>query len=220
MKLVEKDTEIAATVPASFATTEDTVMADVSEEPVPAEVEHRYRKTSNINWRMTLGYSTPEVVSKTLNSTHYFATTIEPETRAYPRHHRQKRLLSLHVRRIPGRSCGDSFFSSTRSVRGCTYVQLFAALFTDFLWMKSLRREPQVPGVYRHFISELLVVSVQIIQRYSLERNLRTSITKNSQSIPILPLTIRIKTFSRLKTPKCLSVACVESPPCVLVLYR
>jgi len=61
-------------------------------------------QSSKINWRMTLGCSTPDVVSKTLrNTTQYFATPVESETRAYPRQHRQKRLVPLHLRRIPGR---------------------------------------------------------------------------------------------------------------------
>ena len=105
---------------------------------------------------MTLGCSTPDVVSKTLrNTTQYFATPVESETRAYPRQHRQKRLLPLHVRRISGRTCGDTFFSSIRSIRGYTCVQLFAALFADFLWVKCLRRESQVPGAYQDFVSEV-----------------------------------------------------------------
>ena len=105
---------------------------------------------------MTLDCSTPDVVSKIIRkTTQYFATPIESETRAYPRQHRQKRLLPLHVRRIPGRTCGDTFFSSIRSVRGYTCVQLFAASFADFLWVKCLRRESQVPGAYQDFESEV-----------------------------------------------------------------
>jgi len=135
------------------------LLSPPANEPSPEtsnENEAMMGSVEEINWQMTLGYSTPEVVSKTLrNTTQYFATPIESETRAYPRQHRQKRLLPLHVRRIPGRTCGDTFFSSIRSVRGYTCVQLFAASFADFLWVKCLRRESQVPGAYKDFVTEV-----------------------------------------------------------------
>ena len=111
---------------------------------------------SRINWKLTLGHCPEVVVQQTLkNTTQYFAEPVESETRAYPRQHRAKRLLPLHVRRIPGRSCADTFFSSVRSVRGFTCVQLFVALFAHYIWVKCLRRESQVPAAYAEFCSEV-----------------------------------------------------------------
>ncbi len=111
---------------------------------------------TNIDWKMTLGYCPDQVVSNTLrHTTQYFTDPVESEVRAYPVQHRKKRLLPLHVRRIPGRSCADTFFSSVRSIRGFTCVQLFAALFADYIWVKCLRRESQVPGAYQDFCKEV-----------------------------------------------------------------
>ena len=184
-------------------------------------------KSSNINWRMTLSCSTPDVVSKThRNTTQYFATPVESETRGYPRQHRQKRLLLLHVRRIPGRTCGDTFFSSIRSVRGYTCVQLFAALFADFLWVKCLRRESQIPGAYRVFISEmgapneLLIDNSKVQSGEKFAKINRENLTKHIFSTPHIQNQYPAERKIQDVKPKCLSLVCVESPPCVLVLCR
>ena len=34
-------------------------------------------------------------------------------------------------------------------------VQLFVALFADFLWVKCLRRESQVPGAFSDFVNDV-----------------------------------------------------------------
>eukprot|EP00957_Ditylum_brightwellii_P061709 4682511-Ditylum_brightwellii.AAC.1 len=82
---------------------------------------------------------------------------MESETRAYPVQHRQRQLFSLHHRCLTGRTCADTF-SSKRSVRGFTCcVQLFIVAIADYLWVKLLQRESQVPGrqeVPRHQPSE------------------------------------------------------------------
>ena len=102
MDAVEKDPKVNVMVPAISDSPKDTEMVEELGEAVPAVADLGMKKTSNINWRMTLGYCTPEVVSKTLkHTTQYFATPVESETRAYPRQHWQKRLLPFHVRRIP-----------------------------------------------------------------------------------------------------------------------
>lgn len=63
---------------------------------------------------------------------------VESEKRSYPIQHRGKRLFPLHGRRIPGRTCGDTFFSSIRSIRGYTYAQLFVAILSDYLFFKNV----------------------------------------------------------------------------------
>ena len=111
---------------------------------------------STINWKLTLGYCPDNVVESTLkNTTQYYTKPTESETKAYPTQHRQKRLHALHLRRLPGRTCGDTFFSSIRSIRGYTCVQLFVASFADYLWVSLLRRESQVPGAYQDFCREV-----------------------------------------------------------------
>jgi len=60
----------------------EATMGSVEEEPIVDAMVPV--KSSNINWRMTLGCSTPDVVSKTLrNTTQYFARPVESDTRAY-----------------------------------------------------------------------------------------------------------------------------------------
>ena len=185
-----------ATEPSSETSNENEAMMESVEEDFKVD-EMVPVKSSNINWRMTLGCSTPDVVSKTLrNTTQYFATSIESETRAYPRQHRQKRLLPLHVRRIPGRTYGDTFFSSIRSVRGYTCVQLFAASFADFLWVKCLRRESQVPGAYKDFVIEVGAPNELLTDNSKVQcgEKLRNLIAKFSLSMFFPPHITKIKT--------------------------
>lgn len=109
-----------------------------------------------IDWQKTLGNLTDIVAAKTIaNTTQFYPCRIESENREYPQQHRQKRLHALHYKRIPGRTCGDTFFSSISSIRGFTCVQLFVATAWDFLWVKVLRRESQVPGAYIDFCKEV-----------------------------------------------------------------
>lgn len=119
-------------------------------------VEKTTKPESTIDWCNTLGGISDEVLQKTLeHTTQYYPTSIESENRDYPRQHRQKRLHALHYKRIPGKTCGDTFFSSIRSKRGFTCVQLFVALTWDYVWVKLLRRESQVPGAYMDFVQEV-----------------------------------------------------------------
>ena len=109
-----------------------------------------------INWQDTMGMISEEVADKTKqNTTQYYPTLVESENRSYPRQHRQKRLHAIQCRRIPGKTCGDTFFSSIRSIRGYTCAQLFVATTWDFLYVKLLRRESQVPGAYKDFCNEV-----------------------------------------------------------------
>ena len=109
-----------------------------------------------IDFSKTLGHCTDIVLNKTKsNTTQYFNLPVESERREYPRQHRNQRLLPLHFRQLPGRTSCDTFFSSIKSVRGFTCVQLFAVAFADYLWAKCLRRESQVPGAYADFCKEV-----------------------------------------------------------------
>ena len=131
------------------STPTETSVSDTKEDDLIKEGEF-------INWNLTLGHCNDEVVRNTLQkTTQYFAKPVESEVRAYPRQHRQRRLHPLHYKRLRGRTSADTFFSSVRSVRGYTCVQLFVALIFDFLWVKVLRRESQVPGSYQDFCNEV-----------------------------------------------------------------
>lgn len=111
---------------------------------------------SPVDWSGTLGECPVETVANTLNNTtQYFPNAIESEKRSYPIQHRGKRLFPLHGRRILGRTCGDTFFSSIRSIRGYTCAQLFVAILSDYLFLKCIRRESQVPGTYQDYCREV-----------------------------------------------------------------
>ena len=144
---------------ADTTTLPNTIEATETEDPSQSKSALEVEKTateSTINWSKTLGHCPDAMVKLTLaNTTQYFDMPIESETRAYPRQHWQRRLQLLHVRRLPERTCADTFFSSVRSVRGYTCIQLFVALFADFLWVKCLRRKSKVPGAYSDFVNEV-----------------------------------------------------------------
>jgi len=139
------------------------LMTDAIGDDTSASLPTLYDETLNhqfdddlIDWQKTLGDLTDIVAAKTIaNTTQFYPRRIESENRMYPQQHRQKRLHALHYSRIPGRTCGDTFFSSIKSIRGFTCVQLFIAVTWDFLWVKLLRRESQVPGAYLDFCKEV-----------------------------------------------------------------
>eukprot|EP00957_Ditylum_brightwellii_P190356 14490605-Ditylum_brightwellii.AAC.1 len=79
------------------------------------------------------------------NTTQYFPTRVESETCTCPVQHHHQQLFPLHLLQLKGRTCADTFFSSAKSIREFTCVQLFVVLFEDFLWVKLLRQESQVP---------------------------------------------------------------------------
>ena len=122
----------------------------------PAQMAETGSLEETIDWSLTLGYLSDVVAAKTIaNTTQFYPNRVESEIREYPRQHRQKRLHALHYRRIPGRTCADTFFSSVKSIRGFTCVQLFVATHWDLIWVKLLRRESQVPGAYIDFCKEV-----------------------------------------------------------------
>ena len=87
-----------------------------------------------INWKLTLGYCSDNVVLNTLkHTTQYFADSAESEVYAYPQQHCQKQVIPLYLKRIQIRAAGDTFFLSFKSIRGYTYTQLFVLLAYDFL---------------------------------------------------------------------------------------
>ena len=135
---------------------EESSLHPINEPSVPVLSEHLTNIDDAIDWQKTLGYMTDVITAKTIaNTTQYYPTRVESEVRDYPRQHRQKRLHALHYNRIPGRTCADTFFSSIKSIRGFTCVQLFVATTWDLLWIKLLRRESQVPGAYLDFCKEV-----------------------------------------------------------------
>ena len=148
-------------------------------------------KDSWIDWKKTLGHCTEEVARKTIkNTTQYFAKPVAAETRAYPMQHRQRRLFPLHLKRLQGRTCGDTFFSSLRSIRGYTCVQLFVALYADYIWVKMLRRESQVPGAYQDFVrdvgtpNELLTDNSKVQSGEKFKKINRDNLTQHNFSTP------------------------------------
>eukprot|EP00957_Ditylum_brightwellii_P128877 9830956-Ditylum_brightwellii.AAC.2 len=118
--------------------------------------EKKVDKDLGFCWKETLGNCTNEVLAKMLeNTTQYFPTCVESETCAYPVQHHQKQLFPLHFLRLKGRTCADMFFSSIKGICRYTCIQLFVVLFMDFLWVKLLRQESQIPGVYNDFYREV-----------------------------------------------------------------
>eukprot|EP00957_Ditylum_brightwellii_P071085 5402874-Ditylum_brightwellii.AAC.1 len=112
-------------------------------------------QVTGIVWSNILGGCTDKVLQKTLeNITQYYLDCMEAETHSYPKQHMQKQLFLLHLCWLQGRTCTDTFFSSVKSVCSFTCVQLFIVLSVDYLWVKLLRRESQVPGSYQDFCRE------------------------------------------------------------------
>ena len=160
--------------------------------PVLSELDNE----NTIDWQKTLGYMTDVVTAKTIaNTTQFYPTCVESEVSEYPRQHHQKHLHALYYSRIPGRTCADTFFSSIKSIRGLTCVQLFVATTWAFLWIKLLRRESQVPGAYLDFCKEVGAPKnySPIIQKFSQVKNLVKSIDKTKLTITLLRLIVRIK---------------------------
>ena len=129
------------------------------------------------HWKELLGFPSNEVVEKTLESTTQLcAEPVEMERRELPRQHRKKRLLPLHPRRLRGRTDSDTFFSSLKSIRGFTCVQLFVHVSSDYLFVKCMKREAHSHGAYQDFIREIGAPSVLITD------NSRTQTGENWQS--------------------------------------
>ena len=55
------------------------------------------------------------------NTTQYYLEQIEEEKIYLPRKHRRKRLHGLYNNRTPRKTCTDTVYSNTKSVRNYTY---------------------------------------------------------------------------------------------------
>lgn len=107
-------------------------------------------------WKECLGHPSDEVVKRTLeNTTQYCAEPVEMEKRELPRQHRKKRLPPLHPRRLPGVTATDTFFSSVKSIRNHTCVQLFVHVPSDYLFVRCMQRERHSHGAFQDFIREM-----------------------------------------------------------------
>ena len=109
-----------------------------------------------VDWKELLGYPSEEVIKMTLeNTTQLCVEPVESEQRDISRQHRKKRLLPLHPRRLPGRVDTDTFFSSVKSIRNYTCVQIFVHVLSDFLFLRCMQRESHSHGAYQDFIREV-----------------------------------------------------------------
>ena len=108
------------------------------------------------DWKELLSYPSDDVIEKTLESTTQMQVEpVESERREIPRQHRKKRLLMLHPRRLKGRTDTDTFFSSVKSIRGYSCVQIFCHVLSDFLFVRCMQRESHSHGAYQDYIREV-----------------------------------------------------------------
>jgi hypothetical protein len=104
-------------------------------------------------WDERLGNSPEAVTVKTLLATTQLCSSpVEMDNREAPQQHRKSRVLPLHPRRVTGRTDSDTFFSSVKSIRGYTCVQLFVTIAWQFLYATCMRRESHLHGAYQDFI--------------------------------------------------------------------
>ena len=107
-------------------------------------------------WKELLSFPSDKVVEKTLQSTTQLQVEpVESERREIPKQHREKRLLMLHPRRLQGRTDTDTFFSSIKSIRGYTCVQIFCHVLSDYLLVRCMQRESHSHGAYQDYIREV-----------------------------------------------------------------
>ena len=105
------------------------------------------------NWEERLGNAPEFAVAKTLEATtQYSIGPVEMDTRGEPRQHRKQRLVPLHPTRLNGRTDSDTFYSSIKSIRGYTCIQLFVHLPSQNIYIVPMRRESQSHGAYQDFI--------------------------------------------------------------------
>ena len=104
-------------------------------------------------WRERLGFPPENVMAATLTATTQLcANPVEMDNREAPRQHRKSRVLPLHPRRIEGRTDSDTYFSSIKSVRGFTCVQVFVSLLAQHIFVRCLRRESHSHSAYQDLV--------------------------------------------------------------------
>src|SRR5688500_695290 len=62
------------------------------------------------------------------------------------------RILPLHPRQIEGRTDSDTFFSTIKSIRGFSCIQIFYSLQAHYLYIKCLKKESQSHEAFQDFI--------------------------------------------------------------------
>ena len=77
------------------------------------------------------------------------------DNREYPRQHRKKQLLLLHLNRIPGRTDSDTFFASIKSIQGYKCVQLFYSLLSCYTYVCCTMRESHSNKAYQYYIRNI-----------------------------------------------------------------
>ena len=110
-------------------------------------------RTGDIPWRERLGFCPADVLTATMEATTQLCSSpVEMDNREAPRQHRKSRVLPLHPRRVPGRTDSDTYFSTVKSVRGYTCVQVFVSLVSQYLYAVCMRREQHSHGAYQDFV--------------------------------------------------------------------
>ena len=61
----------------------------------------------------------------------------------------------LHPRRLKGRTDSDTFFSTIKSIRGYTCVQIFCHVVSDYLFVRCMQSESHSHGAYQDYIREI-----------------------------------------------------------------
>eukprot|EP00957_Ditylum_brightwellii_P111766 8524893-Ditylum_brightwellii.AAC.1 len=136
----------------------------------------------DFNWKETLRNCLDDVLVKTLENTiQCFPDWVEAETRSYPTQHRHRRLIC-----------------------GFTCAQLFVVLFVDYLWVKLLQRESQVPGSYEDFCSEVGAPSKLLTNNSKIQMGKKFTTVDWCNMTPIFSphLTARTKICQRGKMSK------------------
>ena len=107
-------------------------------------------------WDERLGNSPEMITVKTLAATTQLCDSpVEMDKREAPRQHRKKRVLALHPKRIAGRTDSDTFFSSVKSIRGYTCIQIFFCCAAKFIFARCMRKERESHGAYQDLIREV-----------------------------------------------------------------
>ena len=143
------------------------------------------------SWEERLGNCPEAVTVKTLDATTQLCSSpVEMENREAPQQHRKSRVLPLHPRRIPGRTDSDTYFSSVKSIRGYTCVQLFVTLLAQFLYVRCMRKESHSHGAYQDFVrhvgapNTLLTDNAQTQTGQKWTATSRANATKQINSVP------------------------------------
>ena len=149
------------------------------------------KETVEFTWADKLGGCPEDTTEKTLKcTTQYLSAPLQMENRAIPQQQRQKRTHPLQNKRLEGRTCSDTFFSSVKSIRGFIGIQLFVHIASQFLYGAPLRRESESHGAYQDFnrdvglANELLTDNAQTQTGKKWTATSRKNMTKQTTSAP------------------------------------